>query len=220
VVSRTLKDATCRNTTIIRDNVIESVRALKAQPGKNILTDGSVSSCARRFRTRAGRHDGRPLPCLQRVTGSRCPSGAGKTRSRRAEASAQPTHLPAVVDLVLGGMEPREVCIHCGRSAERLLQPSIIASGEALERETACLAELVNVVLERLIAKETAPLGAKLEGRLPRRLFWCGGRSLLKRETLNPTLDCSDVSQQRANRVTGVILQMIQLRNAQSFDGG
>jgi len=30
-----------RDTTIIRDNVIESVRALKAQPGKNIVTDGS-----------------------------------------------------------------------------------------------------------------------------------------------------------------------------------
>ena len=41
VVSRTLKDPIWRNTTIIRDNVIESVRALKAQPGKNILTDGS-----------------------------------------------------------------------------------------------------------------------------------------------------------------------------------
>ena len=41
VVSRTLKEPTWRNTTIIRDDVIESVRALKAQPGKNILTDGS-----------------------------------------------------------------------------------------------------------------------------------------------------------------------------------
>jgi len=41
VVSRTLKEPTWRNTTIIRDNVIESVRALKAQPGKNIATDGS-----------------------------------------------------------------------------------------------------------------------------------------------------------------------------------
>jgi dihydrofolate reductase len=41
VVSRTLKEPTWRNTTIIRDNVIESVRALKAEAGKNILTDGS-----------------------------------------------------------------------------------------------------------------------------------------------------------------------------------
>jgi dihydrofolate reductase len=41
VVSRTLKQPIWRDTTIIRDNVIESVRALKAQPGKNILTDGS-----------------------------------------------------------------------------------------------------------------------------------------------------------------------------------
>jgi len=41
VVSRTLEKSTWRDTTIIRDNVIEAVRALKAQPGKNILTDGS-----------------------------------------------------------------------------------------------------------------------------------------------------------------------------------
>jgi dihydrofolate reductase len=41
VVSRTLKEPLWRNTTIIRDNVIESVRALKEEPGKNILTDGS-----------------------------------------------------------------------------------------------------------------------------------------------------------------------------------
>jgi dihydrofolate reductase len=41
VVSRTLQKPIWRNTTIIRDDVIESVRALKAQPGKNIMTDGS-----------------------------------------------------------------------------------------------------------------------------------------------------------------------------------
>ena len=41
VVSKTLDKPIWRNTTIIRDNVIEAVRALKAQPGKNILTDGS-----------------------------------------------------------------------------------------------------------------------------------------------------------------------------------
>ena len=41
VVSRTLDKPTWRNTTIIRDNVIEAIRALKAEPGKNILTDGS-----------------------------------------------------------------------------------------------------------------------------------------------------------------------------------
>jgi dihydrofolate reductase len=41
VVSKTLTQPTWRNTTIIRHNVIESVRALKAQPGRNILTDGS-----------------------------------------------------------------------------------------------------------------------------------------------------------------------------------
>jgi dihydrofolate reductase len=41
VVSRTLETPIWRNTTIIRDDVVESVRALKAEPGKNILTDGS-----------------------------------------------------------------------------------------------------------------------------------------------------------------------------------
>jgi dihydrofolate reductase len=41
VVSKTLKQPIWRNTTIIRDNVIDSVRALKAEPGKNILMDGS-----------------------------------------------------------------------------------------------------------------------------------------------------------------------------------
>jgi dihydrofolate reductase len=41
VVSKTLKEPKWRNTTIIRDNVIEAVRALKAQAGKNIMTDGS-----------------------------------------------------------------------------------------------------------------------------------------------------------------------------------
>jgi len=41
VVSKTLKQPKWRNTTIISDKPIEAVRALKAQPGKNILTDGS-----------------------------------------------------------------------------------------------------------------------------------------------------------------------------------
>ncbi|HUQ98142.1 MAG TPA: dihydrofolate reductase family protein [Gemmatimonadaceae bacterium] len=41
VVSRTLQKPIWRDTTIIRDNPIESIRALKAQPGKNIVTDGS-----------------------------------------------------------------------------------------------------------------------------------------------------------------------------------
>jgi dihydrofolate reductase len=41
VVSRTLTAPIWRDTTIIRDNVVEAVRALKAQDGKNILTDGS-----------------------------------------------------------------------------------------------------------------------------------------------------------------------------------
>ena len=41
VVSKTLEKPRWRNTTIIRDDVVAAVRALKARPGKNILTDGS-----------------------------------------------------------------------------------------------------------------------------------------------------------------------------------
>ncbi|HZQ35446.1 MAG TPA: dihydrofolate reductase family protein [Dehalococcoidia bacterium] len=42
VVSTTLTTASAwRNSTLIRGNAVEEVRALKEQPGKNILTDGS-----------------------------------------------------------------------------------------------------------------------------------------------------------------------------------
>jgi dihydrofolate reductase len=42
VVSTTLKSATAwRNSTLISENVVETVRQLKQQPGKNILVDGS-----------------------------------------------------------------------------------------------------------------------------------------------------------------------------------
>lgn len=41
VVSRTLEKPIWRNTTIIRGEVVEAVRALKAKPGKTIVTDGS-----------------------------------------------------------------------------------------------------------------------------------------------------------------------------------
>jgi dihydrofolate reductase len=42
VVSTTLTSAGAwRNSTLISENVVEEVRALKAQPGKNILIDGS-----------------------------------------------------------------------------------------------------------------------------------------------------------------------------------
>ena len=41
VVSRTLEQPIWRNTTIIRDDVVGSVRALKASAGKTIVTDGS-----------------------------------------------------------------------------------------------------------------------------------------------------------------------------------
>jgi dihydrofolate reductase len=41
VVSRTLEKPTWRNTTIIRENIVAAVRALKSEPGKDIVTDGS-----------------------------------------------------------------------------------------------------------------------------------------------------------------------------------
>ena len=42
VVSTTLKSASAwRNSTLIRDDVVESIRKLKREPGKNILVDGS-----------------------------------------------------------------------------------------------------------------------------------------------------------------------------------
>lgn len=41
VVSKTLEKPIWRGTTIIRDDVVDAVKKLKAQPGKNILTDGS-----------------------------------------------------------------------------------------------------------------------------------------------------------------------------------
>ncbi len=41
VVSKTLEKPIWRNTTIIRDDVVNAVRALKAKPGKTIVLDGS-----------------------------------------------------------------------------------------------------------------------------------------------------------------------------------
>lgn len=41
VVSKTLEKPVWRNTTIIRDDVVESIRKLKAAPGKTIICDGS-----------------------------------------------------------------------------------------------------------------------------------------------------------------------------------
>ncbi len=42
VASTTLKSASAwRNSTLISNNVVETIRALKQQPGKNILLDGS-----------------------------------------------------------------------------------------------------------------------------------------------------------------------------------
>lgn len=43
VVSSTLTSADWNNTTLIRDNVVETIRQLKAQPGKDILVYGSAT---------------------------------------------------------------------------------------------------------------------------------------------------------------------------------
>ena len=40
-MSKTLEKPIWRNTTIIRDDVVEAVRALKASPARPSLTDGS-----------------------------------------------------------------------------------------------------------------------------------------------------------------------------------
>ncbi|HUQ03728.1 MAG TPA: dihydrofolate reductase family protein [Kofleriaceae bacterium] len=45
VVSKTLEKPIWRNTTILRDDVVASVRALKAKPGKSIIVDGSSQLC-------------------------------------------------------------------------------------------------------------------------------------------------------------------------------
>lgn len=41
VVSKTLETPIWRNTEIIRGDVVEAVRKIKNEPGKNVLTDGS-----------------------------------------------------------------------------------------------------------------------------------------------------------------------------------
>jgi len=45
VVSRTMTDPEWRNSEIIDGDVIEKVRALKEQPGKDIVVTGSISLC-------------------------------------------------------------------------------------------------------------------------------------------------------------------------------
>jgi dihydrofolate reductase len=49
VVSKTLETSTWRDTTIIRDNIVAAVKALKAEQGKNILVDGSSQLCRTLF---------------------------------------------------------------------------------------------------------------------------------------------------------------------------
>ena len=41
VVSRTLENPRWRNTEVIRDDIVGRVRAIKAEPGRSIMTDGS-----------------------------------------------------------------------------------------------------------------------------------------------------------------------------------
>ena len=95
------------------------------------------------------------------------PSRAGTIRRGRAEPSAQPTDLPSVVDLILGDVKPAPMRIHCRGDSERPLQPRIVARGKALEREATHLVELVDVVLERLVAEKTASRVAECGDGLP-----------------------------------------------------
>ena len=125
-----------------------------------------------------------------------------------------------MVNLLLSDVEPRPVGIHRGRSSERALQPGIIASSKARESETAYLAESVKVVFERFAPKETASLGAECDSWLPGRLLVRSGRSVFKGETLIPAFHYGDVSEERADRVAGAILQMIQFWYAYSVDCG
>ena len=41
VVSRTLEKPRWRNTEVIRDDIVGRVRAIKQEPGRSIMTDGS-----------------------------------------------------------------------------------------------------------------------------------------------------------------------------------
>ena len=90
VVSRTLEKPIWRNTTIIRDDAVEAVRALKAQPGKDIITDGSSQLVHTLLAARSRR---RAAPRL-----SRSPSAAGSGFSPRActgrSACSRPSHTP------------------------------------------------------------------------------------------------------------------------------
>jgi len=90
VVSKTLERPTWRDTTIIREKVIESVRALKAQPGKNILTDGSSQLVHALIAAESGRRAA--LARLSPDPGERqaCPAGSGAGDVRLAVRTPVP----------------------------------------------------------------------------------------------------------------------------------
>ena len=73
VVSSTLKSPTWQNTTVIDNDVEASLRAMKAQPGKNILVNGSATLVQSLLRD--GMLDDPPVraphPCGQRATAVR-----------------------------------------------------------------------------------------------------------------------------------------------------
>jgi hypothetical protein len=99
--------------------------------------------------------------------------------------------------------------IHCRGDSKRPLQPRIVARGKALEREATHLVELVDVVLERLVAEKTASRVAECGGGLPSSSLECRGRPVLECEALIPALDRGHVSQKCTNRVARGIMQMI-----------
>ena len=119
---------------------------------------------------------------------------------------------------MLGNMKPRKVRVHGRRRGEGTLQPFVVPIRQASKRETTYLGELLQVVLEGLPAQAATGLGAKRERGLPRRLFLGGGPSILKRETLITAFRYGEVSEQRADRIAGVVVQMIKFGDTQPLD--
>ena len=91
VVSKTLQAPKWRNTTIIRDDVVGAVRALKAQPGKNILTDGSSQLVHRCWRTTSSTSCTCCSIRYRWAAASACSRSRGDLKFKLLEAKPYPT---------------------------------------------------------------------------------------------------------------------------------
>ena len=98
VVSRTLEKPIWRNTTIIRDNVVDAVRALKAQPGRNILTDGSSQLVHALLAARPGRRAApAPLSADRSAAASDCsPTACTRVHAEVGDAISERRRRPAL----------------------------------------------------------------------------------------------------------------------------